>query len=69
MKEKFSIHNSDIKRSFDKNFAGNKDFNVGDLVLKWDKTHENKGKHTKFQSLWIWLYVVHDKLGHHSYCF
>ena len=29
--------------------AGNKEFEVGDLVLKWDHPHDEKGKHTKFQ--------------------
>jgi len=41
---------------------------VGDLVLKWDKSHEEKGKHTKFQSLWIKPFVVCDKIFHHTYC-
>jgi hypothetical protein len=29
--------------------AGEKDFQVGNLVLKWDKLHEDKGKKSKFQ--------------------
>jgi len=41
---------------------------MGDLVLKWDKAHEKKGKHTKFQSMWIRPFFVHDNLGHHTYC-
>jgi len=39
-KEKISIHLNDIKRCFDEKFVGKKEFIVGDLVLKWDKTHE-----------------------------
>ena len=27
-------------------------FNLGDLVLKWDARHEDKGKHSKFDELW-----------------
>jgi len=28
------------------------DFGVGDVVLKWDAVHEDKGKHGKFDHLW-----------------
>ena len=30
-----------------------KDVQIGDLVLKWDKAHEEKDKHTKFQRMWL----------------
>lgn len=36
-KEKFHMHQQCIKRWFDKHVAGDKQFQVGDLVLKWDK--------------------------------
>ena len=26
---------------------------MGNLFLKWDKAHEEKGKHTKFQKMWL----------------
>ena len=42
-----------VKRWFDKHKAGNKEFEVGDFVFKWDHLHDEKGKHTKFQQLWI----------------
>jgi hypothetical protein len=48
-KEKFHTHQQRIKRWFDKHVAGDKQFQVGDLVLKWDKASEAKGKHSKFQ--------------------
>ena len=48
-------------------YTGNANFSVGDFVLKWDKSHEDKGKHTKFHSLWIGPYIVHEKLGPHMY--
>lgn len=38
-----------IERQFDKHTMGDKNFKVVDLVLKWDKSNESKGKHTKFQ--------------------
>lgn len=47
-KEKFTLHQNRIKRWFYCKSAWNASFVVGDLVLKWDKPHEDKGKHTKF---------------------
>eukprot|EP00253_Pinus_taeda_P027377 PITA_27377 len=46
-------HQQIIKSSFDSLSSGSKQFQVGDLVLKWDKAHEDKGKHTKFQKMWL----------------
>jgi len=66
-KEKFFMHQNCIKHWFDKKLAGNKEFGVGYLVFKLDKAHEEKGKHTKFQYLWIKPFIIHDKLGHHTY--
>jgi hypothetical protein len=40
-----------------------KEFQIGDLVLKWDKAHEEKGKHTKFQHLWLGPFLIAKKLG------
>ena len=48
-KETFKHQQEIVKRWFDKHKAGNKEFEVGDLVLKWDHLHDEKGKHTKFQ--------------------
>ena len=48
-KERFQHQHEVVKRWFDKHKSGNKDFEVGDLVLKWDHPHDEKGKHTKFQ--------------------
>ena len=42
-------HQQIVKSWFDKRFVGKKDFEIGDLVLKWDKLNETKGKHSKFQ--------------------
>jgi len=63
----FLLHQSCIKRWFDKKSAGKDNFSVGDLVLKWDKSHEDKGKHTRFQYLWIGPFMVHKNLGQHLY--
>ena len=49
-KKKFHVHQR-IKIFFDKHVVGDKQFQVGDLVLKWDKASEARGKHSKFQNL------------------
>ena len=52
-KERFKQQQEVVKRWFDKHKDGTKEFEVGDLVLKWDHPHDEKGKHTKFQQLWV----------------
>ena len=56
-----------VKRWFDKHKVGKKEFEVGDLVLKWDHPHDEKGKHTKFQQLWIGPFHIAEKLGPSTY--
>jgi hypothetical protein len=42
--------------------VGNQVFEEGDLV-QWDKSNEMKGKHTKFQKLWLGPYQIYEKIG------
>ena len=42
-------------------------FEIGDSVLKWDKTHDEKGKHRKFQNLWVGTYHIVEKLSPSTY--
>eukprot|EP00253_Pinus_taeda_P004815 PITA_04815 len=49
-------HQQLVKASFDSNFVASKSFQLEELVLKWDKSHEEKGKHTKFQQMWLGLF-------------
>ena len=42
---------------FDKRAKAN-NFQVGDWVLKWDVVRQDKGKHGKFDSLWIGPFVI-----------
>ena len=58
-----------IKKWFDKHKAGNKKFEVGDLVLKWDKIKESKGKHSKFQNMWLEPFQVAEKIRVGTYHF
>lgn len=66
-KEKFHTHQQRIKRWFDKHVVGDKQFQIGDLVLKWDKASEAKGKHSKFQKLWLSPYEIAEKIGDETY--
>jgi hypothetical protein len=66
-KRKFNAHQQLVKKWFDKHKAKNKIFEVGDLVLKWDKINEPKGKHSKFQNLWLGHFQVAEKIGVGTY--
>ena len=60
--KKFHEHQKVVKSWFDRNFASDKEFKVGDLVLKWDTPSELRGKHSKFQKLWLGPYLIDQKL-------
>jgi hypothetical protein len=66
-KQKLDQHQQIVKSWFDTSSSYEINFNVGDLVLKWDKAHENKGEHTKFQNLWLGPFVISEKLGPSSF--
>ena len=66
-KERFKHQQEVVKRWFDKNKARKKEFEVGDLVLKWDHPHDEKGKNTKFKQLWIGPFQVTENLGPSTY--
>ena len=52
-----------VKYSFDRNLVNTKFFEIGDLVLKRDKAHEEKGKHTKFQKMWLGPFQIDEEIG------
>ena len=52
-----------MKSWFDQSLSSNRELQVGDLVLKWDKVHEDKVDHTKFQKLWLGPFVIVEKIG------
>jgi hypothetical protein len=66
-KQKMDQHQQIVKIWFDANSYSDINFDVGDLVLKWDKSHEGKGEHTKFQNLWLGPFVISKKLGPSSF--
>ena len=55
-----------IKKLFDKRTKAS-DFSIGDKVLKWDSTREDKGKHGKFDNLWLGPYLIHSTAGNNAY--
>ena len=55
-----------MKKIFDRR-AKLDDFQQGDLVLKWDARHEDKGKHRKFDHLWRGPYLITKNHGNNSY--
>ena len=55
--EKLEAHQKKIKSIFDKKEKVD-NFQVGDWVLKWDIVRQDKGKHGKFDSLWIGPFVI-----------
>ena len=65
--ERFKNQQEMVKRWFYKHKAGNKEFEVGDLVLKWDHPHDEKGKHTMFQQLWVGPFQIAENLVPSTY--
>lgn len=64
---KLKNHQIIEKKWFGHHLVGDKYFQVGDLVLKWDKLSEPKVKHTKFQHLWLGPFQVVEKIGQRTY--
>lgn len=48
---KTQLFQEKMKKIFDK-VAKQENFQINDLVLKWDARYEDKGKHGKFDHLW-----------------
>ena len=55
--DKALVFQDKVKSIFDKKAKPN-NFQQGDLVLKWDARHEDKGKHGKFEQLWKGPYHI-----------
>ena len=54
------------KKIFDKQTKED-DFELGDLVLKWDARNEDKGKHGKFDNLWTGPYMIQAFRGNNAF--
>lgn len=55
-----------IKQAFDKK-SKKEYFQLGDLVLKWDAPRQDKGKHGKFEALWIGPFKVSKIIFNNTY--
>jgi hypothetical protein len=55
-----------MKKTFDKH-AKQEEFQVGDLVLRWDAKNEDKGKHGKFDHLWTCPVRIGAYHGNNTY--
>jgi hypothetical protein len=59
-------HQQKIKQAFDRK-SRKEDFQLGDLVLKWDAPRQDKGKHGKFEALWIGPFKVSEVFPNNTY--
>ena len=55
--DKVHIHQEKMENTFDTKVKEDT-FQIDDLVLKWDAPHEDKGKHGKFDHLWVGPYII-----------
>jgi len=66
-KHKFVAHYDIVKIWFEKHKDSDNNFEVGDLGLISDRVNEPKGKHTRFQNLWLGPYQIIEKIGAGTY--
>jgi hypothetical protein len=59
-------HQQKIKQAFDRKIR-KKDFELGDLVLKWDAPRQDRGKHNKFDALWIGPFKISEVFSNNTY--
>jgi hypothetical protein len=55
-----------IKQAFDRKVR-KKEFEIGDLVLKWDAPRQDNGKHDKFDALWTDPFKISEVFSNNTY--
>ena len=55
-----------IKKIFDRRKKA-RNFNIGNKFLKWYSRREDKGKHGKFDNLWLGPYFIHSAAGNNAF--
>jgi hypothetical protein len=55
-----------IKQAFDRKVR-KEDFQLGDLVLKWDAPKQDRGNHNKFEALWIGPFKISKIYPNNTY--
>lgn len=63
---KTQLSQDEIKKIHDRRAQAD-DFQIDDLVLKWDSRNANKGKHVKFDSLWKGPYKIETFGGSNAF--
>ena len=64
--DRIQDHQQKIKQVFDKK-AKKEWFHIGDLVLKWDAPKQDKGKHNKFEALWMGPFRISETFSNNTY--
>ena len=64
--DKAQDHLHKIKQVFDKKVS-KEYFRLGDIVLKWDAPKKDKGKHGKFEALWIAPFKIFEVISNNTY--
>jgi hypothetical protein len=59
-------HRTMIKKSFEKKVS-KEYFQLEDIVLKWDAPKQDKGKHGKFEALWIGPFKIFEVFSNNTY--
>jgi hypothetical protein len=59
-------HQHNIKHTFDRK-SRKKEFEQGDLVLKWDAPRQDRGKHSKLDALWFGPFKILEVFSNNTY--
>ena len=62
-RNKLYHHQQLVKIWFDDKSFTSRDFQIEDLVLKWDKPHKDKRDYTKFKPLWLGPFIITENIG------
>ena len=64
--ERSTTHQKRIKEAFDRRTKTD-NFQIGDLVLKWDALKEKKGNHGKFDAFWTEPFIISQIQGNNTF--
>jgi hypothetical protein len=59
-------HQLEIKQAFDKK-VNKEDFQLGNLVIKWDAPRQYKSKHGKFEALWVGPFQILEVFSNNTF--
>jgi hypothetical protein len=64
--DKAHEHQQKIKQAFDKKVR-KEDFQLRDLVIKWDAPKQDRRNHGKFEAPWIGPFKIFEKFPNNTY--